>query len=124
MCFFSKKKTKKRKKKKQKKSDEVKKIQFSKIWLTIIISCSIIWISCSYILAFLGKVDIAQELSNGIVTVVVSVFIGYFLKSFFETREEEKVKLQYKEMEMMHYSDNEIDDCGDPDAYTEIDENP
>lgn len=116
-------KTKKRKKY-NKKLTEAKKIQFSKKWLTIIMTCSIIWISFSYILAFMDKAEIAQELSDGIVKVVIATLIGYFLKSFFETREEEKNKLIYKEMEMMNLN-NEPDACGDPDViFDDIDENP
>ena len=100
-----------------------KKIQFSKKWLTIIMICSIVWISFSYILAFMDKAEIAQELSDGIVKVVIAALLGYFLKSFFETREEEKNKLIYKEMEMMNYTSNEPDDCGDPDVVYDDDEN-
>ena len=113
-------KTKKRKKS-SKKITEAKKMQFSKKWLTIIMVCSIFWITFSYILAFMDKAEIAQELSDGIVKVVIAALLGYFLKSFFETREEEKNKIKYKEMEIMNTM--EPDACGDPDVvFDELDE--
>ena len=55
---------------------------------------SIIWISLSYILAFTGKVDIAEELSKTIVTGIICIILPYFLKSLFETKWEKE--MEYK----------------------------
>lgn len=55
----------------------------------------------SYLLAFLGREQIAETLSITVVTEVIAVILGYFLKAYFETREEEKVRLieQRREIE-------------------------
>lgn len=53
-----------------------------------------VWVTLSYILAFLGQVEIAQDLSSQVVIVGIATVLGYMLKAFFETREEEKNKLQ------------------------------
>ena len=67
---------------------------FTKI---IVIAYSIlfaIWVTLSYILAFMGQVEIAQDLSSQVVIVGIATVLGYMLKAFFETKEEEKIKLQ------------------------------
>ena len=53
-----------------------------------------VWVTLSYILAFLGQVEIAQDLSSQVVIVGIATVLGYMLKAFFETKEEEKLKLQ------------------------------
>ena len=42
----------------------------------------------------MGQVEIAQDLSSQVVIVGIATVLGYMLKAFFETREEEKNKLQ------------------------------
>lgn len=72
----------------------MKKFSFTKI---IVISYSIlfaIWVTLSYILAFLGHGEIAEDLSSQVVIVGVASILGYMLKAFFETREIEKNKLE------------------------------
>ena len=67
---------------------------FTKI---IVIAYSIlfaVWVTLSYILAFMGQVEIAQDLSSQVVIVGIATVLGYMLKAFFETKEEEKIKLQ------------------------------
>lgn len=71
----------------------MKKLTFTKI---IVISYSVlfaIWVSLSYVLAFLGHDEIAQDLSGQVVIVGIAAILGYMLKAFFETREIEKNKL-------------------------------
>lgn len=46
----------------------------------------------SYLFAFLGREQIAEELSRTIVMEIVGVMLGYFGKSYFETREAEKIR--------------------------------
>lgn len=48
----------------------------------------------SYLLAFLGREQIAETLSITVVTSVIAVMLGYFIKSFKETKEEENVRLE------------------------------
>ena len=53
---------------------------------------SLVDLQLSYILAFLGKEQIAETLSSDIATTIVGVMLGYFLKSLFETFLEEREK--------------------------------
>ena len=70
-----------------------KKLTFTKI---IVICYSVlfaIWVTMSYILAFMGQIEIAQDLSSQVVIVGIATVLGYMLKAFFETKEMEKNKL-------------------------------
>jgi hypothetical protein len=70
-----------------------KKETFSKKWLKtfskkavfVILAISLIDLQLSYILAFLGREQIAEALSSEIATVIVGVMLGYFMKALFET---------------------------------------
>lgn len=42
------------------------------------------WIWCSYLLAYLGREDIAETLSKTVVVEILGVFLVYGLKSLFE----------------------------------------
>lgn len=44
------------------------------------------WVWCSYVLAFLGRTEIAESLSRTAVTEIVGVVALYCLKSLFEKR--------------------------------------
>ena len=48
----------------------------------------------SYILAFMGREQIAETLSGDICHTIIGVCQGYFLKSYFETKQEEKMKFE------------------------------
>ena len=71
-----------------------KKTTYTKIMVTIYSIAIIVWITWSYILATLGFEEIVENLSVQVVIIGVASILGYFLKSFFETKEEEKIKLE------------------------------
>lgn len=54
----------------------------------------------SYLLAFLGREQIAETLSITVVTEIIAVMLGYFMKSFKETKEEESVRLLEEQREI------------------------
>ena len=58
---------------------------FSKKAVTAILFVSLIDLQLSYILAFLGKEQIAESLSSEIASVMIGVRLGYFMKALFET---------------------------------------
>lgn len=58
---------------------------FTKKAVTIIMVVCLIDLQLSYILAFLGKEQIAESLSSEIATVIIGVMLGYFMKALFET---------------------------------------
>ena len=45
------------------------------------------WVWCSYLLAYLGRVEIAEELSKTSMTGIVIVFFTYCTKALLEKRE-------------------------------------
>jgi hypothetical protein len=59
-----------------------------------IINVALIDLQFPFILAFLGKENIAETLGGLIVTEIIGVFLVYCTKSYFETKESEKVRLQ------------------------------
>lgn len=65
---------------------------FTKRWTERLLVFFIIWITLTYILAFMGKDSIAETLSQDVMTGGVAVFLGYLLKAYFETYSEEKIK--------------------------------
>lgn len=60
-------------------------------WILVI---SLIDLQLSYALAFLGRVEIAENLSSTVATAIIGVMLGYFMKSFFETKEEKKLEFE------------------------------
>lgn len=58
---------------------------YTKKAVTAILIVALIDLQLSYILAFLGKEQIAESLSSEIATVIIGVMLGYFLKALFET---------------------------------------
>ena len=78
-------------------------------WLDRLLWFGCICISLSYVLAFMGKEQIAESLSQTIATVIISTILGYFCKSFFETREEELLKFRReKELNSVETEESEI----------------
>lgn len=67
---------------------------FTKKWVTRLLWFGVIWISLSYVLAFMGKPLIAEELSRQVADVVIATILGYLCKSYFETHSEKN--LEYK----------------------------
>ncbi|MBQ0114007.1 MAG: hypothetical protein KBT03_12830 [Bacteroidales bacterium] len=71
-----------------------KRFQFSKILVLIILIISLIDMQIPFILAFLGRSEIAETLAITIVTEIIGVFAVYSIKAFLETKEEEKNKME------------------------------
>lgn len=68
---------------------------FTKRAVAAILAVSMIDMQLSYLLAFLGKEQIAESLSSTIATTVIGVMLGYFAKALFETffeRREERLQ--------------------------------
>ena len=70
---------------------------FTKRAVKAILFIALLDLQLSYALAFLGREQIAENLSSDITKVIIGTILGYLAKSFFETREEECIKLQKKE---------------------------
>ncbi len=73
---------------------ETKKKTFTKVWVSRLLWLGCVWITLSYVLAFLGAMQIAESLSSTVASVIIATVLGYLCKAFFETREAER--LRYK----------------------------
>lgn len=58
---------------------------FTKKAVAAILIVSLVDLQLSYVLAFIGKEQIAESLSSTIASTIVGVMIGYFFKALFET---------------------------------------
>lgn len=70
---------------------------FTKKAVAAILLVSLVDLQLSYILAFMGKEQIAETLSSTIADTIVGVMLGYFLKALFETfleKREERLNRQ------------------------------
>ena len=72
---------------------------YTKKMMERIVNVALIDMQFPFILAFLGKENIAETMGGLIVTEIIGVFLVYCVKSFFESKESEKVRLKEKEME-------------------------
>lgn len=78
------------------KLNKKKFIQYTKKFVTSIMIVGCIWVSWSYVLATYaliayGNSDTLIELSKQVVTSIICLGLGYFLKAFFETYCEKKM---------------------------------
>ena len=72
---------------------------FTKQTVRFLLIVAIIDLQLSYVLAFLGRVEIAETLSITVVTEIIAVMLGYYLKAFSETREEKRMAFKEKQQE-------------------------
>lgn len=73
---------------------------YTKKMMSRIITVALIDMQFPFVLAFLGKANIAETLGGLIVTEIIGVFLVYCAKSFFETRESEKIRMEEMEKEI------------------------
>lgn len=71
---------------------------FTKNWVGRLMYIAVIDLQISYLLAFLGREQIAEALSQTVVVEIIGVMLGYFGKSYFETREAERIRLREDEV--------------------------
>ncbi|MCM1232332.1 MAG: hypothetical protein NC489_19600 [Ruminococcus flavefaciens] len=71
---------------------------YTKKMMTRIINVALADMQFPFLLALLGREEIAETLGGLIVTEIVGVFLVYCAKSFFETKEAERQRLQEQYM--------------------------
>lgn len=81
---------------------------FTKKWVEILLTIALIDIQLTYILSFFNK-EIAETLAITIVTEIIGVSLGYFMKSYFETKEEKKNQLEEERLGLFPEEDNRGD---------------
>ena len=92
---------------KQQKRYNSKLTTFTKRAVFSILVVALIDLQLSYILAFLGKEQIAETLSSTIADTIIGVMLGYFLKALFETFFEKREERLNREIEQMEDVVNE-----------------
>ena len=82
---------------------------FTKKWVSRLLWLGCVWISLSYVLAFMGTVQIAESLSSTVASVIIATVLGYLCKAFFEKREEERMRYK-REKDKSNYNCNDTED--------------
>lgn len=75
------------------------KTTFTKKAMSLILIVALIDMQLPFILAFMDKPQIAEDLGKIIVVEIIGVFLVYCCKSFFETKEEVLTRLREKAMQ-------------------------
>lgn len=96
---------------KREKTNRIWLMTFTKRAVTIILAVSLIDLQLSYILAFMGREQIAESLSTTIVELVIGVMLGYFMKALFETFFEKREKRLNKALKIEECDVEESEDC-------------
>ena len=73
-----------------------------------IITVALIDMQFPFLLALIGRQEIAEPMGGLIVTEIIGVFLVYCVKSFFETKESEKTRL----LEMQQEKESEESEGG------------
>ena len=85
---------------------------YTKKIATFIVINSVLWVWCSYILAFMGMLSIAESLSSQVVTVLLGTTIGYLVKALIENinkNRQEKPTNDYADSYKLDFIEEVID---------------
>jgi hypothetical protein len=93
-------------------------LTFTKRLVILILWLSIVWVTWSYILATIavikyGESSVVESLSERIVEALIATILGYLCKAYFETKNEEKNRIQEKQIDL-DSSQEELQDDPDP----------
>lgn len=67
---------------------------FTKLAVAVVLINACAWVWCSYILAYLGRYEIAESLSQTAVTAIIGTFVTYAVKSLFENVNKNGINLK------------------------------
>lgn len=81
---------------------------YTKKMMNRIITVALVDMQFPFVLALLGREQIAETMGGLIVTEIVGVFLVYCAKSFFETRESEKIRIQEIQLAEDEAGDNAV----------------
>ena len=73
---------------------------YTKIWVSVLLFVALIDLQLSYVLAYMGKSQIAESLSVAVVTEIIGVVGIYMIRAFFDTANEKRQNLKEKELEV------------------------
>lgn len=98
------------------KKDKKKVRQYTKKWVDIILTVSLIDVQFCFVLAFLGKDQIAETLGIAIITEIVAIGLGYMLKAFFETNSQKKNELEMERIKRTYEVNKPASEINDDEA--------
>lgn len=96
--------------------DKKKVRQYTKKWVDIILTVSLIDVQFCFVLAFLGKDQIAETLGIAIITEIVAIGLGYMLKAFFETNSQKKNELEMERIKRTYEVNKPASEINDDEA--------
>ena len=96
--------------------DKKKVRQYTKKWVDIILTVSLIDVQFCFVLAFLGKEQIAETLGIAIITEIVAIGLGYMLKAFFETNSQKKNELEMERIKRTYEVNKPTSEINDDEA--------
>ena len=96
--------------------DKKKVRQYTKKWVDIILTVSLIDVQFCFVLAFLGKDQIAETLGIAIITEIVAIGLGYMLKAFFETNSQKKNELEMERIKRTYEVNKPTSEINDDEA--------
>lgn len=104
---------------KDKKQIKDKYLTFTKRLIILILYLSIIWVSWSYVLATIalfkyGDTNALTDVSTEVIRVLMASILGYLLKAYFETREQERQRIIEKRLDykmQMYNNEEEQEPC-------------
>lgn len=76
-----------------------KKRTYTKDKMDLILNVALIDMQFPFILALMGRENIAETMGGLIITEIIAVFLVYCAKSYFETNAQENIRLKEKEMD-------------------------
>lgn len=87
--------------KKKKPNEDYESVKtLTKKWTNRLLWFSCLWISLSYVLAFMDKTQVATDLSIQVVTIIVGTFVPYLIRGFFDTYAMKKQEYKNKLLEL------------------------
>lgn len=79
---------------------------FTKLWVSLLMINAIIDMNLSYVLAFLGRDQIAETLSIAVVTEIIGVMAVYLIRAFLDTHFEAKDAIEHKKLDVYSLMNN------------------
>lgn len=79
---------------------------FTKLWVSLLMMNAIIDMNLSYVLAFLGRDQIAETLSIAVVTEIIGVMAVYLIRAFLDTHFEAKDAIEHKKLDVYSLMNN------------------
>lgn len=72
---------------------------FTKVWVCLLLTFGLIDLQLSYILAFIGREQIAETLSVAVVTEIIGVSAVYMIRAYLDTKSEKAMELETRKFE-------------------------